>query len=460
MSIRAAVAFSEDIDDPYRAGGEIAAQINAKLKLGPRSIGILFAAIEFEPEPLLRGVRERLPIPIVGCTTASEVSNGGYFEESASLLVLTGEGFAVGTGLGEGISRDPQAAVKAACDAASTMLGRQAPKLALTFPDCALTLSADNVLRLLVDRLGPSLPVVGGVPGDGLRFKGARQFFNDRVITDAVPVVLVGGAVRALVVTRSGWIPMGRRARATKVSGNILHEIDHRPALEYFTRYTAVPQDPSITGSSLSVAVLDQSIEGDDGRHFIIRAPFVFDKETGAVTYNGDIPPNAEIQLARGSQDDILEGVRDAARVLRRKAGDAPLDALLCFSCAGRKLLLGLETKREIEIILRELGGDEAAPPVNGFYSYGEIGPVDTTNDRLSASRFHNTTVVLCALTSLPLTEADDVAPASARSDVASENQRLKRENGRLTRDLRRLERRLEAMDKMARANDTVNQNL
>jgi class 3 adenylate cyclase len=480
MSIRAAVAFSEDIDDPYKAGLNIADQINAQLKLGARGVGILFASIEFDAELLLRGIRERLPIPLLGCTTASEANSAGYFEESASLIVLTGEGLAIGIGLGEGLTKDPARAVRAACDAASAMLGRAPPKLAIAFPDCAFSTSGDQVLRLLAEKLGSSVPVVGGLPGDGLSFKGATQFYNDRAVRDAVPILLLGGAMTAVVVTRSGWVPMGRRARATKVSGNVLYEIDNRPALEYFTRYLATLGDPSIMGS-LPVALVDRSLDDDEGRHFILRAPLVHDKDTGAVTYNGDIPLNAEIQLARGTQEDILEGVRDATRTLRRRVGDLPLDALLCFSCVGRRLLLGLETKREIELILHELGRETPPPsdgqrftpipgvrsgppkiPVNGFYTYGEIGPIDSSRRHLAATKFHNTTLVLCAISGLASPGDDvDLTPAlPAAVDLEAENQRLKRDNLRLTRSVRKLEERIETIDKMARANEQVSLSL
>jgi hypothetical protein len=35
---------------------------------------------------------------------------------------------------------------------------------------------------------------------------------------------------------------------------------------------------------------------------------------------------------------------------------------------------------------------------VNGFYTYGEIGPIDSSVEHLKKSWFHNTTLVLVAL--------------------------------------------------------------
>jgi class 3 adenylate cyclase len=467
MSIRAAVAVSENIEQPYQAGVALADQILDKLSLKSRAIGILFVGIEFDPHSLLRGVRERLSFPIVGCTTASEANSEGYFEDSASLLVITGDDLAIGVGVGEGLTRDPEGAVKRAIDAARAMLGPAQPALAVTFPDCALSVSADYVLRLLVEGLGRDVPLTGGLPGDGLHFKRTFQFVNDRVFSDSVPVALIGGAVKAVVVTRSGWVPMGRRARATKVNGNVLLEVDGQPAAEYFKRYISAMAEPSVIASH-PVAILDQSMDDEAARHFIIRSPFFYEEDSGAITYNGDIPLNAQIQLARGSQDDILNGARDAARTLKKRAGGRPLDALLCFSCAGRKLMLGLDTKREIEILLGELAeGSAAPPPVNGFYTYGEIGAFDSSRRDLNSTKFHNTTLVLCGLMSVPAPAAaitpsppSAIEPASGDArltEILAENEKLKQEVSRLNRAVQRMERRAELMDKVWRGKEQVN---
>ena len=56
--------------------------------------------------------------------------------------------------------------------------------------------------------------------------------------------------------------------------------------------------------------------------------------------------------------------------------------------------MMGLDTKKEIEFIMDELPADCA---VNGFYTHGEIGPIDSGVEALKDNRFHNTTLVLCA---------------------------------------------------------------
>ena len=65
------------------------------------------------------------------------------------------------------------------------------------------------------------------------------------------------------------------------------------------------------------------------------------------------------------------------------------------FSCVGRKLVLGRRIQEEVDAVRECIGLDV---PLIGFYTYGEIGPIDKTVKELSSVKFHNETVVLWVL--------------------------------------------------------------
>ena len=106
-------------------------------------------------------------------------------------------------------------------------------------------------------------------------------------------------------------------------------------------------------------------------RQHTIDVALLYNKQNGAVICNGDIPQDAAIQLARGSREEVLAGAQDVITTLKEKAANKEIRALLCFSCGGRRVILGLETKKEIELIINAMPTDCA---INGFFSYGEIG--------------------------------------------------------------------------------------
>ena len=392
MSIKSAVGYSENIDESYEAGLEIGGMILKKIALQASSVGILFCHIDFNFAELLKGIREKLDIPIFGCTTSGEANNDGFFEESASLMVITSDAIKIGFGVGENLSKDPEAAVHAACTSAQAMLGEDKPKLVLTFPDSSYSLSTEHVLGLLQDGINDA-PIVGGLPGDNLQFKKTYQFFNGSIYSDSVPLLLLAGDIEPLVITRSGWIPLGKKVKATRSKGNILYEIDHQPAIEYWKKYIPNVDDSDLM-AAYPVALLDESLGDDAGNYYVIRGGFTYNKEDGSVFGNGHIPENATLQITRGAREDILAGAEEAITTLKQKLANKKIHALLCFSCAGRRLMLGLETKKEIELILNNLPADCA---MNGFYTNGELGPIDSSLEALKKSRYHNTTLVLCA---------------------------------------------------------------
>ncbi|MCG3154926.1 MAG: hypothetical protein DKINENOH_01522 [bacterium] len=393
MSIKSAVGYSENIDESYEAGLEIGDMILEKISLQANSLGILFCHIEFDFTELLKGIREKLDIPIFGCTTAGEANSNGYFEESASLLVVTSDDLKIGMGVGENLSKDPEAAVLAAYTSARSMLGEDKPRLAVTLPDTGLTASAEKVLSFLKTHLDEEVPMVGGLPADNFQFKRTYQFCNNGIYSDSIPLLLLAGNIEPLVITRSGWIPIGKKVTATKTAGNVLYEIDHQPAINYLKKYIHDIDDPNIL-ASCPLVLLDETPGAETEKNFVIRTCFRYNQENGAVICNGDIPENAAVRLARGSRDDILAGVEDAVTTLRQKAADKEIHALLCFSCVGRRLMLGLDTKKELELVVNKL---PASCAVNGFYGTGEIGPIDSSLEHLKKNKFHNTTIVLCA---------------------------------------------------------------
>jgi hypothetical protein len=395
MPIQSAVAYSENVDEPFEAGVEIGESIRQQLVFKDKSVGVMFCNIDFDLAALLRGIATKIDIPIIGCTTGNEANNYGYFEESASLVVITGDNLQVGLGMGTALDQDLGAAAHQAYTAARAMLGDHPPKLALIFPDSTISrISGDKVIHLIEAELGAGIPVVGGVPCDNLRFQQTFQFCQGSVQSHALPILLLGGDIDPVVVTRSGWLPVGEQARATRTSGTVLYEINGRPALEYIRRYIPNAEDINVY-ITYPLALIDEATRPDGSQQFIIRAPIDVDEATGAITYLGDIPQGSLLRLARGTRADVLSGVADAIGTLKQRLANREVSTLFFFSCVSRRMALGLDTKKEIEMVMAQLGG---ASSVNGFYTYGEIGSIDSGGSLQAESKFHNSTLVLCAL--------------------------------------------------------------
>ena len=115
--------------------------------------------------------------------------------------------------------------------------------------------------------------------------------------------------------------------------------------------------------------------------------------------------------------------------------------------------MLGLDTKREIAAML---SGMKADVPMAGFYSYGEIGPLDSTQDGYKAARFHNTTLVLCALAA----PSEAAAPIRESAAMLVATDAMTKQERVLTRKVEQLQRKLEQIDKVASENEKVSSNV
>lgn len=375
------------------AGTDVAKRVKAALPLGARSVGIVFASVDTDLPALLAGIRTELDIPLIGCTTYGEATaEGGYTEQSVTLLVMTSDDAEFGLGLGEGLVARGADAVNDAWTAAAGALST-APKLVIAFPDGALTSRGELVVEALSRKTENAIPIIGGCPGDGGKFKQTFQLFAPagdagRVLSDSVPLLLVGGNVSTAVVTRTGWKPVGLRGTATRVDGPRLLEIDGKPALQFIERYVPDVDDPEILGNyPIAVFPEDQSSE-----RFMLRSAFFSDRATGSIVYGAAIPQGAAVQLGRAFRDHVIDSASEAAREVLR---DGPPGCVLFASCGGRKLVLGGKVGREVEALRETLG---AGVPVAGFYSYGELGPYDSRSADSRTARYHNCTLVLCAI--------------------------------------------------------------
>jgi len=382
---RMAVGHSDDIDADL-AARTIVDQCLERLEGVEPKAGLLFSAWETDHQTVLRYVHERLPgIELIGSTSSGEMSSEmGYQEDSITLALFASDDVDITGGVATDLWDDIPAAVRAAVEQARAKTEKE-PRLCITTP------SAGGDMRALLDALrqalGPDVPVIGGGAAPRSNRHPTReswQFFGARAMRDTVPLLLLSGPLTYSVGTDAGWRPIGPKGRVTDVSGGVVHQIDGKPALSFYERYLGQGFQPAF---ATPLAVFD---EGSD--RFYLRAPVHHDPDTGAITVSGDIQEGAEVQLTTAATEEIFDGTRSAlTQAIDQFPDGGKPQAALIFSCAIRKYLLGTRTGNEYDITQQMLG---AGVPVCGFYSFGEIAPLDEGGE----ARYHNETMVALLL--------------------------------------------------------------
>lgn len=228
--LKAVVGHSND-PDTEAAIAEVLEQCLTDLAgISPKA-GILLAAPDFEHSEILRAIYQTFPeLQLIGGTTDGEISSVLAFQQdSLVLLLLCSDDIEFHAAVGRQISSDPVAIARQTVQTAR--YSAQHPiNLCVATPE-SLTTSGLLILQGLQQALGPEIPIIGGTTCDQWQFQQTYQFFNREVLSDALPILLLSGPVLWGHGVSSGWTPVGKKGTVTKVTGNVLHEIDGQPAL-------------------------------------------------------------------------------------------------------------------------------------------------------------------------------------------------------------------------------------
>ncbi len=346
--------------------------------------GMVFAGLDFDHELMLAEINRVFPdLEFVGCTSGGELTSDlGFTDDSIVLLLLYSDEVKFSVGLGFDSSMQSELSATLALDMARQNLS-EPEKLCLVFTD-SFSLSGNRVIEKLNSSVTSGCKIFGGVSARPFVTNlKTKQFYKNKVYSESVVLMLMGGPVEYRFSISNTWQPIGRRAKATLVDGKRLLKIDDMRALDYYHYYLG---DFSFPAPEFPLAVYE-----NDSEHFYIRVPGGYDKKDGSVLFAGEIPEGATVQLTEALRDYIVDGLdKESIRQKEMKYDFEPAMAF-AFSCIVRKQLLGTKVKEEIRILKKNF---PESLPIFGFYTYGEISPLEAEN----RSNLHNCTMITLVL--------------------------------------------------------------
>jgi hypothetical protein len=229
-----------------------------------------------------------------------------------------------------------------------------------------------------------SFGLSGGLCGDGDRFERTLASYNEN--PKEGEIIAIGFYGDTLEITSSnygGWTTFGPERIITKSDGNVLYELDGKPALDLYKTYLGEKAD-ELPKSALLYPL---SVKVTEDAEPLVRTILNIDEKENTMTLAGDIPEGARVQLMMSSVDDIANGAFHAAELAMDGRKKSPELALL-ISCIGRKLVMDQRTEEEIEEVKAVIGDNTV---ISGFYSYGEMAPFSGQD----SCKLHNQTMTL-----------------------------------------------------------------
>lgn len=229
-----------------------------------------------------------------------------------------------------------------------------------------------------------SISLSGGLCGDDDRFEKTLASYNEN--PKEGEIVAIGFYGETLEITSSnfgGWTTFGPERIITKSEGNILYELDGKPALDLYKNYLG-EKAKELPKSALLYPLNVRTTKDSEP---LVRTILNIDNEKNTMILAGDVPEGSQVQLMMSSVDDIANGAYHAAELAMKGRNKNPELALL-ISCIGRKLVMDQRTEEEIEEV-KSVVGDKTY--ISGFYSYGEMAPFSGQDQ----CKLHNQTMTL-----------------------------------------------------------------
>lgn len=201
----------------------------------------------------------------------------------------------------------------------------------------------------------------------------------------AVAIGFYGESLHINIGCETGWEEFGAERVVTKSEGNIIYEIDNKPALKLYEDYLGefikdLPQ------SGLRFPLNIREYEEDKEVVRVIMAI----NEDKSLLFAGDIPQGSIVRLMKTNVNNLIEGAERVAHTINQINDQSSL--VIAVSCAGRLSVLKQMVGEELHSLSKILGKQTH---ICGLYAYGEFAPF---SDVPLTCKLHNQTMTLTAI--------------------------------------------------------------
>jgi hypothetical protein len=213
---------------------------------------------------------------------------------------------------------------------------------------------------------GPSVPLAGGAAGGSEK----RHFHNGEVSSDSVVAVALRSEGPVGMANTQTCKTRGTPSILTRSSGQLVEEIDGRPAEEVYLEQLGFSglafDDDEFEAMAITHPIAQPELHGDFRlRHVLGRT------EQGAIVLGTGIPESAVIEFTELDFAELLGSGESSVRTALGALGGADPKAAIVFDCAGRRRALREGIPQEVDAIMAALG--DPTPPVVGLYTHGEV---------------------------------------------------------------------------------------
>jgi len=380
-------------EDSFKVGQETARK--ALEKIGGDRVGfaVVFASSKYDYQAVVNGVKKVTGnAALIGCSSAGEFTEEKVMKESVACAVISSDTHKFFIGLGTNLRKDEIECIKEATANFPSSVESYPYLSSIILIDGLAGKGEESVLSA-VSALGPNVKFSGGAAADDLKFKETYVFSNEKVNTDACSIALVASKVPTTIGVKHGHLPISPPLVVTKADGNLVYEIDGKPAFEIWKEYTQ--ENAKEIGIDVDRMTEVEAIQNFFTRYeagLLTGTDYKIRWLGGTTTTEG--PITFPCTMCEGMVLRVMESPKEAQIASAKKAAEIALGALMgrklagaiVFDCVCRAVILGDAFSKAVDGIKEVLKGI----PLIGFETYGEI-----AMEMGQLSGFHNTTTVI-----------------------------------------------------------------
>src|SRR5918993_3556869 len=331
MVTKAGVGMSRH-HNPNVAGREAAEQALKEAGVGKPDFVFMFGSIGYDQHSLLQAVREvTRGAPLTGCSAAGTINGDAADESNFSIVVtvISSDELHWTNGVATGLEDDPRAVGKQVAQELLPHLSSDTIGL-FVFPD-GFTENFDHFIAGLEGNL-PSerfLPMWGGGAANNFsQEEPTYQYCDDEVTTDGVSYALLSGEAQTAWANSHSLIPIGGERIVTRSKGNVIYEIDGKPATEVLKEYLpehALVADRDWLRYAISLALLFRAPSYMKDEEYVVRGVPQLSLTDGSITVQTEVSEGTSIWFSSRDKEKITTGFdRMSAQIKEQLDGAQP----------------------------------------------------------------------------------------------------------------------------------------
>jgi hypothetical protein len=387
MTTNAGVGTSHH-HNPNVAGREAAEQALKEASIAKPDFVFMFATVGYDQHSLLRAVREATGrAPLTGCSAEGTIDGDDADESNFSVVItaISSDELQWTNGLAKGLSGDSRTVGQRAAEDLVPHLSNDTIGL-FVFPD-GLNLTLYNFFAGLEENL-PSerfLPLWGGGAGNNFNVEQPTyQYCDDEVTSDGVSYALLSGEAQTAWAISHGLMPIGGERIVTRSRGNMIYEIDGKPAVEVLKEYLpehALVEDSDWMRYAISLVLSFRAPSYMKDEEYVVRGVPAVRMADDSIVVQTEVQEGTSIWFSSRDKEKLTTGFDRMAQQIEEQLGGEKPKLVFQFECLTRGKTMFREQVK-VQLLKRFRQSVDPEAPWAGFYTVGEIGSVEEHNNQ------------------------------------------------------------------------------